>query len=292
MDCTACPNRSITGGTDVSILIRHIHSLESEAALLPEGMEVSRGDSVVVPTRFGEDIAQVLGELPAGSRDEWGEQIDVLRVTSATELAQSRANDEEAEHALRLCRSLIGDHRLDMTLVSAHFVLDRSRLVFFFSAESRVDFRELVKDLVHEFRVRIELRQIGVRDEARVLGGLGICGRVLCCNGVSDRLNAVSIKMAKAQNLSLNSMKISGPCGRLLCCLEYEYDFYKQASRSFPPTGARCTYQGEQIRVHEVNYLTGQVRLSDGERFIDLPVSSLKRASGARDWVVDSESSS
>lgn len=287
MNCDTCTNRTIVGGGNVHIAIRHVHSRESEIVPLPEGTEVRTGALVVVPTRFGDDLARVLGDIPTGSLEEWGEPVELVRVATPADVAQGEANDAEADFALGTCRTLIEQHRLDMTLVSAHYVLDRSKLVFFFCAESRVDFRELVKDLVHEFRVRIELRQIGVRDEARVVGGIGICGRVLCCHNVSDRLEAVSIKMAKAQNLSLNSMKISGPCGRLLCCLEYEYDFYREVSRSFPPVGARCQYEGETARVQEVNYLTGVVKLSDRERLIELPVSALRRGSSKRDWVVE-----
>lgn len=291
MNCDSCATRTISGGHDVYIAVRHIHSRESEAAFLPEGTEVSVGGFVVVPTRFGEDLARVLGQVPPEKTSEWGDVIELIRQATAGDVAQSEANDAESEYALGVCRSLIDDHGLDMTLVSAHYVLDRSKLVFFFCAESRVDFRDLVKDLVHEFRVRIELRQIGVRDEARVVGGIGICGRVLCCHNVSDRLEAVSIKMAKAQNLSLNSMKISGPCGRLLCCLEYEYDFYREVGRAFPPVGARCQHEGDAKRVQEVNYLTGIVKLSDRDRIVELPISSLRRGTSKRDWVAETTES-
>jgi cell fate regulator YaaT (PSP1 superfamily) len=291
MNCDVCTSRTIEGGEGVYIVLRHLHSGESEIAPLSTGNSLRAGDLVVVPTRFGDDLSRVVGELPPDSISEWGDPIEIVRLATDGDVAQGETNDAEAEFALESCRNLIEEHSLDMTLVSAHYVLDRSKLVIFFCAESRVDFRDLVKDLVHEFRVRIELRQIGVRDEARIVGGIGICGRVLCCHGVSDRLNAVSIKMAKAQNLSLNSMKISGPCGRLLCCLEYEYDFYREVGRSFPPVGARCQYQGETTRVQDVNFLTGIVKLSTRDRLIDMPVSSLQRGSSRRDWVADSQTS-
>ena len=137
-----------------------------------------------------------------------------------------------------------------MKLVSAHYLLEEPKVLFYFSAESRVDFRELVKDLVSVFKIRIELRQIGVRDEARVTGGCGVCGRVLCCHGVTDKLVPVSIKMAKDQNLSLNSMKISGPCGRLLCCLAYEYGFYRDARRELPGRGRALPVRRRAVPSH------------------------------------------
>jgi cell fate regulator YaaT (PSP1 superfamily) len=149
-----------------------------------------------------------------------------------------------------------------MKLVSVHYLLEEPKILFFFTAESRVDFRELVKDLVSIFKTRIELRQIGVRDEARVVGGLGVCGRAYCCHAVSDKLKPVSIKMAKDQNLSLNSMKISGPCGRLLCCLAYEHNFYNEQRKLIPPEGSKLTYDDGLWKVQEVNLVAGIVTLN------------------------------
>ncbi|WP_461248179.1 regulatory iron-sulfur-containing complex subunit RicT, partial [Treponema sp. R6D11] len=138
-----------------------------------------------------------------------------------------------------ICFKKIENHKLEMKLVLVHYLLEEPKILFFFTADNRVDFRELVKDLVSVFKMRIELRQIGVRDEARVLGGLGVCGRGYCCHCVSDKLKPVSIKMAKDQKLSLNSVKISGPCGRLMCCLFYEYSFYSEQQRALPQEGVR-----------------------------------------------------
>jgi cell fate regulator YaaT (PSP1 superfamily) len=159
-------------------------------------------------------------------------------------------------------------------------------VLFFFTAEARVDFRELVKDLVSVFKMRIELRQIGVRDEARVLGGVGVCGQVFCCHQVTDKLNAVSIKMAKDQNLSLNSMKISGPCGRLLCCLSYEFQHYRDERRMLPSEGAKIPYDGTVFRVNEINILKSMVRLTgeDG-RILKLPARRFKRGEDNR-WQI------
>jgi cell fate regulator YaaT (PSP1 superfamily) len=165
-----------------------------------------------------------------------------------------------------------------MKLVLVHYLLEEPKILFFFTAENRVDFRELVKDMVGVFKTRIELRQIGVRDEARVIGGMGVCGRDYCCHCISDKLKPVSIKMAKDQKLSLNSMKISGPCGRLLCCLFYEYNFYSEQQRLVPQEGTRITHAGEAWKVSEVNLVAGQLKLSteDG-RMMNVASSQIER---------------
>jgi cell fate regulator YaaT (PSP1 superfamily) len=166
-----------------------------------------------------------------------------------------------------------------MKLVLVHYLLEEPKILFFFTAENRVDFRELVKDLVSVFKSRIELRQIGVRDEARVVGGLGVCGRSYCCHAVSDKLKPVSIKMAKDQKLSLNSMKISGPCGRLLCCLYYEYGFYNEQQHLAPQEGTRIQYNGETWRVTEVNLIAGQLKLTtEDSRLMTISISQLEHA--------------
>ena len=174
---------------------------------------------------------------------------------------------------------------MDMKLVSVHYLLEDPKILFFFTAESRVDFRELVKDLVSVFKTRIELRQIGVRDESRVVGGLGVCGRAYCCHAVSDKLKPVSIKMAKDQNLSLNSLKISGPCGRLLCCLSYEHLFYGEQRRLIPPEGSRINWDGISWKVTEVNIVMGKIKLSTEEgRIAQLPVSAFEKDDGR--WLI------
>ena len=158
-----------------------------------------------------------------------------------------------------------------MKLVETHFLFEEQKALFFFSSENRVDFRELVKDLVSIFKMRIELRQIGVRDESRITGGLGVCGRPFCCNAISDKLRPVSIKMAKDQNLSLNSMKISGQCGRLLCCLSYEFDWYNEARRVLPNEGIRLHYDGTDFKIIEVNPITSMVRMiGDDGRLLEV----------------------
>jgi cell fate regulator YaaT (PSP1 superfamily) len=243
---------------------------------------------VVAPTRYGRDLCELQGLVkdpgPVGRDD----LVRIERIATAEDLRKSDANRERERKAFELCRQKISSRNLPMKLVSAHYLLEEPKVLFYFSAEARVDFRELVKDLVSVFKMRIELRQIGVRDEARVTGGCGVCGRVLCCHGVTDKLVPVSIKMAKDQNLSLNSMKISGPCGRLLCCLAYEYGFYRDARRELPNEGARFQYDGTLFRVVEVNPLAGKVKMA-GEDGRVLDMSAARFAYSEGKWQVREE---
>lgn len=220
------------------------------------------GTYVLVSTRYGRDLCRVMGLIRNPGYVSPDEIVRIERIATAADLERKAQNAEKERHAFTVCQERIAVRRLPMKLVSAHYLLEEPKVLFFFTADSRVDFRELVKDLVSVFKMRIELRQIGVRDEARVIGGCGVCGRVLCCHGVTDKLVPVSIKMAKDQNLSLNSMKISGPCGRLLCCLAYEFGFYREARRSIPPEGARFQWDGVVFRVTEINVPAGKVRIS------------------------------
>lgn len=189
----------------------------------------------------------------------------ISHMATPEEIQRYQNNIEEEKKAVDVCKEKIAKHKLEMKLVAAHFLLCEPKALFFFTAEDRVDFRELVKDLVSVFKMRIELRQIGVRDEARVLGGLAVCGRDFCCHCVSDKLNPVTIKMAKEQNLSLNSMKISGPCGRLLCCLGYEYDFYVEEKASYPPEGTKLKIGADFYVVREINILNRKITLTGPE---------------------------
>lgn len=243
---------------------------------------------VVAPTKYGTDIVEVQGIAADRASVNTDELVLIERPAGIDDLRKLKENRDKEKQAYELCRDKIWARRMPMKLVSAHYLLDEPKIIFYFTAESRVDFRELVKDLVSVFKTRIELRQIGVRDEARVTGGCGVCGRVLCCHGVSDRLNPVSIKMAKDQNLSLNSLKISGPCGRLLCCLSYEYQFYKDARRELPQEGIKFTYDGTLFKVVEVNALSSMVRMAgeDG-RILDMKAERFKYSEGR--WKVIEE---
>ena len=250
----------------------------------PGGTEPVLGDTVVIPTRYGNELGKVLGSETDPAQVS-GEVRTIVRIATPADLLRVEENDLKEERAFQTCREKIDAHGLEMKLVSAHYLLDEQKILFFFTAENRVDFRELVKDLVSVFKTRIELRQIGVRDEARVVGGLGICGRALCCNSITDKLRPVSIKMAKEQNLTLNSMKISGPCGRLLCCLSYEFDVYKEARQAIPSMGTRVQYEGEEFRVTEMNVLARRVRFqSESGRVIDVGFESLSRDPRTMQW--------
>jgi len=266
--------------------VKVLYSSAIEYCEASPGMELSAGAEVVVPTRYGNELGRVLGRetdpLAPGQ-----ELHAILRIAGAADLARVQENDLREESAFALCREKIAARGLDMKLVSAHYLLDEQKILFLFTAENRVDFRELVKDLVSAFKMRIELRQIGVRDEARVVGGLGICGRALCCNAITDRLRPVSIKMAKEQNLTLNSMKISGPCGRLLCCLSYEFDAYKEARQALPSMGTRVHFEGEEFRVTELNVLARRVRIqSESGRVLEMGFESLSRNSDTLAWEI------
>ncbi len=268
-------------------LVKNEHSSETFVCSYHE--DVADRTYVVAPTRYGMDLGLVLGKLHCeGSCKVKGEVFPIQRPASQEDLETYERNCEREREAYTVCREKIEKHKLDMKLISAHYLLDEPKVLFFFTADSRVDFRNLVKDLVTVFRMRIELRQIGVRDESRVTGGMAVCGRGLCCNTITDKLKPVSIKMAKEQNLSLNSMKISGPCGRLLCCLAYEYDFYHEQKRDLPSEGSRIPCGDELCRITEVNILSRKVYISSGDgRLIAVPFSFLRRQEDGK-WRIDS----
>jgi cell fate regulator YaaT (PSP1 superfamily) len=214
----------------------------------------------------------------------------IERLATDEDLKRFKELSLREDDALTLCREKIKKHKLEMKLVTAHFLLIEPKVVFFFTADVRVDFRELVKDLVGIFRIRIELRQIGVRDESRLLGGLAVCGRDYCCHGITDKLSPVSIKMAKEQNLSLNSIKISGPCGRLLCCLAYEQDFYSEEKLKYPPEGSRIKIGRDLMRVSEVNIISKKITLQGSEgRMMSIDGSRVYYNSDSSFWVLEKE---
>ena len=219
--------------------LRLAYSFEGIYATLPQGMTIKEGDDVIIPTRYGLDLAKNLGlsKSPVGIKPS--DVVEISRIATKEDLEKAAHLVETEKDAFVKFKEKVAFHKLDMKLITVHFLVGEQKALFFFSSENRVDFRDLVKDLVSIFKMRIELRQIGVRDESRITGGLGVCGRPYCCNCISDKLRPVSIRMAKDQNLSLNSMKISGQCGRLLCCLSYEYDWYAEARKKLPNEGIR-----------------------------------------------------
>lgn len=204
----------------------------------PEDLPLVPGDEVVVPAQRGVELGTVASAVREAGEDEFAEPLKkVMRRATARDRQRRRESVERQEEAFRTCRRMIQKHKLPMKLVEVDHVFDGSSIVFYFTAEGRVDFRELVKDLASTLRARIELRQVGVRDEAKMIGGLGPCGRDLCCSLFLSDFNPVSIKMAKEQDLPLNPSKISGICGRLMCCLKYEVEAYEEFNETAPALG-------------------------------------------------------
>lgn len=233
----------------------------------PGQLELAVGMPVIVETVRGVEYGRVV--VPPRQVDETEVVLPlkkVVRVADAADQKKVEENREKARQALAICAEKVQKHGLDMKLVDAEYTFDNSKVIFYFTADGRVDFRNLVKDLAAVFKTRIELRQIGVRDEAKMLGGLGSCGRPLCCATFMCEFEPVSIKMAKEQNLSLNPAKISGVCGRLMCCLRYEADFYHEARAKLPNVGKVISTPRGDAKVIEVNVLKGIVRaqLEDG----------------------------
>ncbi len=228
----------------------------------PADIKAEDGDRVIVETARGVEC----GEVVMANRQVEDGKITaplktIIRLATPQDLKILEQNKLKEENAFKICQEKILAHKLDMKLVDVECTFDNNKLLFYFTAEKRVDFRELVKDLASVFRTRIELRQIGVRDEAKILGGLGICGREFCCKGFLGEFQPVSIKMAKEQGLSLNPTKISGTCGRLMCCLKYEQDAYEYLLKNTPKVGAYVKTPDFKGFVEEVNLLTGKLKV-------------------------------
>ena len=258
------------------------YSCEIVYAVLPKNIEELKTDEhVVIPTRYGKDLASVLGKVNHPVAIKKGDLITIERKASEKDLNKAAELAAKEDEAFKTFKEKAAYHNLDMKLVAVHFLLDEPKALFFFSSDNRVDFRELVKDLVGIFKMRIELRQIGVRDESRITGGLGVCGRPYCCHTIGDKLPPVSIKMAKEQNLSLNSTKISGQCGRLLCCLSYECKCYSEARKKLPNEGLHIFYDGSNFRITDVNPLRAIIRMqSEDGRILEIPGSRFFRENG------------
>lgn len=222
----------------------------------PGGHKVNVGDNVIVETARGLEFGKVtLGETEVGESEIVAPLKSIIRIANEKDKKKHMENLAKKEEALRLCQEKVDAHGLDMKLIDVEYTFDNSKVVFYFTADGRVDFRELVKDLAAVFRMRIELRQIGVRDEAKMLGGVGNCGRGLCCNTWLSDFEPVSIKMAKVQNLSLNPSKISGICGRLMCCLKFENEVYTHLKKDMPTVGERIKTPDGMAVVTDVNIL-------------------------------------
>lgn len=230
-------------------------------------LSVNEGDYVIVEHDRGTDYGQIIppnNEAPDAKSKEPPKKI--IRITNPNDLKQIEDNRKKAEEAFATCIKKIAEHKLDMKLVQSEYSFDRTKIIFYFTANGRVDFRNLVKDLAKIFKARIELRQIGVRDEAKLFGGFGSCGRELCCAKFLKDFEPVTIKMAKEEGLPLNPPKISGLCGRLMCCLYFEYETYKLLSKGMPREGEHIHTQQGKAKVLSVNVFkrAASVQLEDG----------------------------
>ena len=248
----------------------------------PKKLAIKKGDHVIVETARGIEYGSVVANVQEVTDDKVVQPLKaVIRIANAEDDAKAARNKEKEKDAMRICQEKIRKHKLEMKLIDAEYTFDNNKVLFYFTADGRIDFRQLVKDLAAIFKTRIELRQIGVRDETKILGGIGICGRQLCCHTYLSEFAPVSIKMAKEQNLSLNQTKISGVCGRLMCCLKNEQETYEALNKSLPGTGDTVTLpDGLQGIVHSVNVLRQRVKVivevNDEKEIQEYPVGELK----------------
>ena len=229
----------------------------------PLEFEIKKGQHVIVETARGMEYGLVVSDIREVEDDRVVQPLKpVIRVATPADDKQNAENLEKKKEAYEICLEKIRKHELDMKLVDAEYTFDNNKVLFYFTADGRIDFRELVKDLAAVFKTRIELRQIGVRDEIKIMGGIGVCGRVLCCHSYLSEFVPVSIKMAKEQNLSLNPTKISGVCGRLMCCLKNEEETYEELNRKLPNVGDTVsTDDGLKGEVHSVNVLRQRIKV-------------------------------
>lgn len=244
----------------------------------PNQFDISENEFVIVETVRGIEYGKVvITKKQVDENDVVLPLKKVIRIANENDRTIVEENRHAAKEAYQVCQQKVGEHNLDMKLVDVEYTFDRNKIIFYFTADGRIDFRELVKDLAAIFRTRIELRQIGVRDEAKMLGGIGPCGRMLCCSTFLGDFEPVSIKMAKDQNLSLNPAKISGLCGRLMCCLKYENDEYEAAKEQLPDLDQRIQTPQGTGRVIGLNILERliQVELVDKERIVEYTLDEL-----------------
>ncbi len=238
----------------------------------PNGKTVKHGDFVIVETSRGVECGQVV----LSNREVEDNKIvqplkPIISVAGEKDMKTIERNKQKAKEAFDICLKKIKEHNLEMNLIDVEYTFDANKILFYFTAEGRIDFRDLVKDLASVFRTRIELRQIGVRDEAKMLGGLGVCGRPFCCSSFLSEFAPVSIKMAKEQGLSLNPTKNSGTCGRLMCCLKYEQDAYDELLKITPKVGAIVNTPDGKGSVIDVNLITGKLKVDLDDPLIAVP---------------------
>lgn len=242
------------------------------------------GDTVVANSDAGIELARVVSiknKEELLKKNPKMEFQDIIRPARREDLIKEKTNKEEAEKALKNCKKIAKELKLEMKLIHAEYTLDQSKLIFYFVAEERVDFRELVKKLAAEYRIRIEIRQVGPRDEIKSYSNVGMCGKEVCCTTFLPDFESVTIKMAKEQGLQINMSKLSGNCGRLMCCLKYEEEAYREKMKDLPKINEIVTYDGEKAKVVSLEILKGKAKLKIGpqgeERFETVEVSKIKR---------------
>ena len=265
----------------------------------PGSYKLSAGERVIVETARGVEIGTVKMPNKTISTTEIVSPLkEITRIATPEDISRDIKNKEAELEAAIICKRKIENHGLDMSLVGAEYTFDNSKLIFYFTCETRVDFRELVKDLASTFRTRIELRQIGIRDEAKMMGGLGTCGRKYCCAGFLTDFVQVSIKMAKEQNFSLNSAKVSGACGRLMCCLRYEHATYEEAIKKLPGVGSLVKTSDGVGTVCEIKPLSEEIKVKLNDNDKDAPKTykakdvKVLKYSGSKDNKDDEEAPS
>jgi len=261
----------------------------------PNGLDINKGNYVVVETARGIEFGEcVIGIKEIEESEIVSSLKSVIRVAQEQDIQKHEENKRKEKDALEICLKKIDEHKLNMKLIDVEYTFDNNKVIFYFTADGRVDFRDLVKDLATIFKTRIELRQIGVRDEAKMLGGLGPCGRTLCCSTFLGDFASVSIKMAKEQNLSLNPTKISGICGRLMCCLNYEQSTYEDIRQRLPKVGSIVKVEDIQGEVVSNSAVKESVKVKfkrlDEELIEEFKIENLELIEGSyEDSVEDSE---
>ena len=258
----------------------------------PGELNINKGDYLVVETARGIEFGEcIIGPKEINEEDIVLPLKDVIRVADENDIKKHKENKNKEKEAFDICLKKIEEHGLVMKLIDVEYTFDNNKVIFYFTAEGRVDFRELVKDLATIFKTRIELRQIGVRDEAKMLGGLGPCGRSMCCSTFLGDFTSVSIKMAKEQNLSLNPTKISGICGRLMCCLNYEQSTYEEIRKRLPKVGSKVKTRsgvGEVISNNTVKEsIKVKLKKGDEEYVEEFKIDTIKLISGSYEDVID-----
>lgn len=234
----------------------------------PSPFNLSKKDKVVVETSRGLEIGEVIEEVREVSENEIEHELkSVIRVANKYDLKNFEENKEKAQKALSVCKSIVKEHNLDMKCLDCEYTLDKQKIIIYYNADGRVDFRELLKDLASEFKVRIELKQIGPREGAKMLGGLGICGREICCKSSLREFDLVTMKMAKDQGMALNASKVAGLCGKLMCCIAYENSIYEEIRSRIPLVGDLVkTPNCECCKVIDVDYMREIIKVANGDK--------------------------